>query len=297
MKLKKIILMLIPLMFLTGCNLKKDNLESATIYTTIYPIKYLTEFLYKDYATIESIYPSGADVVSYELTSKQIKKYAKADLFIYNGLSNEKTITKNLINKNKNLLIIDVSNGLSYTYGVKELWMSPNNYLMLAKNIKDYLKEYLDSKIIVNYVDQKYEDLAEILSLKDAELRSIGKEAKEKGTNTIVVSDNVFKFLENYDFNVVSLDEETLTEGTLNSIRNNFKKENYNTILVLDNNYTDNINSIINDYKAKAIDVKSMINVDSDNTDDYLTVMQDLIDNIRNICLNWLTSRYFYNKI
>jgi ABC-type Zn uptake system ZnuABC Zn-binding protein ZnuA len=101
-----------------------------------------------------------------------------------------------------------------------------------------------------------------------------------------VVSDNVFKFLENYDFNVVSLDEETLTEGTLNSIRNNFKKENYNTILVLDNNYTDNINSIINDYKAKAIDVKSMINVDSDNTDDYLTVMQDLIDNIRNICLN-----------
>ncbi len=286
MKLKKIILMLIPLMFLTGCNLKKDNLESATIYTTIYPIKYLTEFLYKDYATIESIYPSGADVVSYELTSKQIKKYAKADLFIYNGLSNEKTIAKNLINKNKNLLIIDVSNGLSYTYGVKELWMSPNNYLMLAKNIKDYLKEYLDSKIIVNYVDQKYEDLAEILSLKDAELRSIGKEAKEKGTNTIVVSDNVFKFLENYDFNVVSLDEETLTEGTLNSIRNNFKKENYNTILVLDNNYTDNINSIINDYKAKAIDVKSMINVDSDNTDDYLTVMQDLIDNIRNICLN-----------
>ncbi len=286
MKLKKIILMLIPLMFLTGCNLKKDNLESATIYTTIYPIKYLTEFLYKDYATIESIYPSGADVVSYELTSKQIKKYAKADLFIYNGLSNEKTITKNLINKNKNLLIIDVSNGLSYTYGVKELWMSPNNYLMLAKNIKDYLKEYLDSKIIVNYVDQKYEDLAEILSLKDAELRSIGKEAKEKGTNTIVVSDNVFKFLENYDFHVVSLDEETLTEGTLNSIRNNFKKENYNTILVLDNNYTDNINSIIKDYKAKAIDVKSMINVDSDNTDDYLTVMQDLIDNIRNICLN-----------
>lgn len=286
MKLKKIILMLIPLMFLTGCNLKKDNLESATIYTTIYPIKYLTEFLYKDYATIESIYPSGADVVSYELTSKQIKKYAKADLFIYNGLSNEKTITKNLINKNKNLLIIDVSNGLSYTYGVKELWMSPNNYLMLAKNIKDYLKEYLDSKIIVNYVDQKYEDLAEILSLKDAELRSIGKEAKEKGTNTIVVSDNVFKFLENYDFHVVSLDEETLTEGTLNSIRNNFKKENYNTILVLDNNYTDNINSIIKDYKAKAIDVKSMINVDSDNTDDYLSVMQDLIDNIRNICLN-----------
>lgn len=69
---------------------KKDNLENATIYTTIYPIKYLTEFMYKDYGTIESIYPSGADVYNYELTDKQIKKYAKSDLFIYNGLSNEK---------------------------------------------------------------------------------------------------------------------------------------------------------------------------------------------------------------
>ena len=242
--------------------------------------------MYKDYGTIESIYPSGADVYNYELTDKQIKKYAKSDLFIYNGLSNEKTIAKNLINKNKNLLIIDVSNGLSYKNGDKELWMSPNNYLMLAKNIKDYLKEYLESQIISDYVEKKYQELSEILSLKDADLRAIGKEAQSKGTNTLIVSDNVFKFLENYGFNIVSLDEENLTEGTLNSIKNNFKKETYTTILVLDNNYTENIKTIVNDYKAKTIDVKSMINVETDNTDDYLTVMQDFIDNIENICIS-----------
>ncbi len=284
--MKKIILLIICTILLTGCSLKKDNLENATIYTTIYPAKYLIEFMYKDYSTIESIYPAGADITTYELTSKQIKKYAKGDLFIYNGLSNEKTIAKNLINKNRNLLIIDVSNGLSYTYGIKELWMSPNNYLMLAKNIKDYLKEYLESEIISDYVDEKYNELSEILSLKDADLRAIGKEAQSKGTNTLVVSDNVFKFLENYGFNIVSLDEETLTEGTLNSIKNNFKKETYSTIFVLDNNYTDNINSIVSEYKAKTIDVKSMINVDSDNDDDYLTVMQNFIDNIQNFCVS-----------
>ena len=264
--MKKLFLIILSAFLLTGCSLKKDNLENATIYTTIYPVKYLTEFMYKDYGTIESIYPSGADVFNYELTDKQIKKYAKSDLFIYNGLSNEKTIAKNLINK--------------------ELWMSPNNYLMLAKNIKDYLKEYLESQIISDYVEKKYQELSEILSLKDADLRAIGKEAQLKGTNTLVVSDNVFKFLENYGFNIVSLDEETLTEGTLNSIKNNFKKETYTTIFVLDNNYTDNINSIVSDYKAKTIDVKSMINIDTDNTDDYLTVMQDFIDNIENICIS-----------
>lgn len=286
MRLKKIFLLILGLVLVTGCSLRKDNLENATIYTTIYPIKYLTEFMYKDYGVIESIYPAGADVLNYELTDKQIKKYAKADLFIYNGLSNEKTITKNLINKNRNLLIIDVSNGLSYKYGIKELWMSPNNYLMLAKNIKDYLKEYLESKIISDYVENKYQELSEILSVKDADLRAIGKEAQNNGKNTLVVSDNVFKFLENYGFNIISLDEDTLTEGLLNSVKNNFKKGTYSTIFVLDNNYTDNINSIVNDYKAKTIDVKSMTNIETNNTDDYLTVMQEFIDNIENICIS-----------
>lgn len=286
MRLKKIFLLILGLVLVTGCSLRKDNLENATIYTTIYPIKYLTEFMYKDYGVIESIYPAGADVLNYDLTDKQIKKYAKADLFIYNGLSNEKTITKNLINKNRNLLIIDVSNGLSYKYGIKELWMSPNNYLMLAKNIKDYLKEYLESKIISDYVENKYQELSEILSVKDADLRAIGKEAQNNGKNTLVVSDNVFKFLENYGFNIISLDEDTLTEGLLNSVKNNFKKGTYSTIFVLDNNYTDNINSIVNDYKAKTIDVKSMTNIETNNTDDYLTVMQEFIDNIENICIS-----------
>lgn len=275
---------MLPVVLLSGCELEKDSLEGAQIYTTIYPIKYLTKALYSDYADIESIYPSGADVVSQTFTDKQIKKYAKADLFIYNGLSDEKNITKNLINKNKNLLIIDVSNGLSYTYGVKELWMSPNNYLMLAKNIKDYLKEYLESNIIKEYVDEKYDELAETLSLMDADLRAIGKDAKDNGTNTLIVSDNVFKFLENYGFNIISLDEETLTESSLESIRNNFNKKTYTAILVLDQNYTDNINNIISDYSPKVIDINSLINTEDDEEPDYLINLQDFIDNIRNLC-------------
>lgn len=273
------------MLLLTGCSLTKDNLEDATIYTTIYPIEYLTETLYSDYADISSIYPKGADVTSYELTTKQIKNYAKGDLFIYNGLSDEKNIAKNLINENKNLLIIDVSNGLSYTNGVKELWMSPNNYLMLAKNIKDYLQEYLSSTIISDYVSDKYDELAEVLSLMDADLRSIGKEATTLGTNTLVVSDDDFKFLENYGFNIISLDEDTLTESSLSSIKSAFNKKTYDTILVLDNNYTDNINSIISDYDVTTIDVDSMTNIENDNTDDYLENMQELIDNIRNLCI------------
>ena len=271
-------------LMLTGCSLTKDSLEDATIYTTVYPIEYLTESLYSDYATISSIYPSGADVSNYSLTDKQIKEYAKGDLFIYNGLGNEKNIAKDLINRNDNLLIIDVSNGLNYTNGMEELWMSPNNYLMLAKNIRDYLTEYLQSKTIIDYVNTQYDILAENLSLKDADLRAIGKEADSKGTNRLLVSDNVFRFLENYGFEIVSLDEETLTESALNNIREAIDADEFDTIFVLDNNYTENINSIIEDYEVNTIDVSSMSTYEENNSD-CLQNMQTFIDNIRNLTL------------
>ena len=128
--MKKLFLLLIAIFLTTGCSFVKDNLENATIYTTVYPLEYLVNTLYGDYAEVSSIYPQDIDVDTYKLTTKQIKEYAKGDLFVYNGLSNEKEITKNLINKNKNLLIIDVTSGLTYTYNIEELWMSPNNYLM-----------------------------------------------------------------------------------------------------------------------------------------------------------------------
>ena len=218
------------------------------------------------------------------MTDKQIKEYAKGDLFIYNGLGNEKNIAKDLINRNDNLLIIDVSNGLNYTNGMEELWMSPNNYLMLAKNIRDYLTEYLQSKTIIDYVNAQYDILAENLSLKDADLRAIGKEADSKGTNRLLVSDNVFRFLENYGFEIVSLDEETLTESALNNIREAIDADEFDTIFVLDNNYTENINSIIEDYEVNTIDVSSMSTYEENNSD-CLQNMQTFIDNIRNLTL------------
>ena len=282
--IKKGFLLILAIFLTTGCSLTKDSLEDATIYTTVYPIKYLTEFLYSDYAEVDSIYPNGADVPNYELTEKQLREYAKSDLFIYNGLGNEKNIAKDMININDNLLIIDVSNGLNYTYDIEELWMSPNNYLMLAKNIKDYLIEYLESTTIIDYVESKYDELAEILSLKDADLRAIGKEARENGTNTLIVSNDVFKYLENYGFEVISLDEETVTESTLNSVRDEFDEGTYDTIIVLDNNYTDSINSIIEDYEANTIDVSSMASF-VEGSSDYITVMQQFIDDLRNLSL------------
>ena len=84
MKKKKLLLILIAIiMLLPGCNFTKDSMEDITIYTTIYPIKYLLDSLYGDNATINSIYPSGVDTADYELSDKKLNEFSKSDLFYF----------------------------------------------------------------------------------------------------------------------------------------------------------------------------------------------------------------------
>ena len=282
--MKKLFLLLVAIFLTTGCSFIKDNLEDANIYTTIYPLEYLVNTLYGDYAQVSSIYPQDVDVYKYSLTSKQIKEYSKGDLFVYNGKSDEKEITKNLINKNKNLLIIDVASGLSYTYNVEELWMSPNNYLMLAKNLKDSLIEYLKSPKIIDDINNKYDEFAEVISLMDADLRSIGKEASTKGTNTLVVTDDAFAYLQNYGFNIISLDEDSATDTTLSNVEAGIKKGTYKSIIKSDY-VSEAANKLITDNNVNTIYMGTMIN-NSMEDDSYLVLMQRFIDDIRNLVLS-----------
>ncbi len=289
-KIIKLVTVGVTILLLGGC-FEKNNLENANINTTVYPIEFLTKFLYENNAEVSSIYPAGVDIETYKLNKKQIKEYSKGDLFIYNGLTNEKQIAKELINQNKKMLIIDVSYGLKYTHGIEELWLSPNNFLMLGKNIKEYLSEYVNNKYLIEEIEKNYLELEETMSVMDAELRNIALTAdKEKKSKVIVTSSNVFKYLENYGFTVISLeDEENLTSNNLNTIKKNFKDSTHDSILMLKSNKkTELINSLVNDYKAKIIVVNEMYALDEtekNNNETYLSLMDEYIDNIRNIVL------------
>ncbi len=286
----KIITLYVAILLLGGC-FEKNNLENAKINTTVYPIEFLTKYLYEDNAEVNSIYPAGVDIETYKLNKKQIKEYSKADLFIYNGLTTEKEIAKDLINKNNNMLIIDVSYGLNYDYGIEELWLSPNNFLMLGKNIKEYLSEYVDNKYLIEEIEKNYLILEETMSLMDAELRNIATTAlEEKKSRVLVTSSNIFKYLENYGFIVISLeDEENLTKNNLSKIKSNFKDNTYSSILMpKGSEQTELIQTLVNDYKAEIIEVNTMYALteeDKNNNETYLTIMDYYIDNIRKIVL------------
>lgn len=288
MKKFKIISLLCLLLFTgTACNSKTQ--EGLHILTTVYPITYILEEIYPtDYIT--SIYPSDANVENYDLTKKQIKEYSNNDIFIYNGLSQEQNIAKNLINENSNLKVIDVAYGLKYSNGLEELWLSPNYYLMLATTIKNNLQEFTDSKYANEEIEKNYHKLEETLSVMDAELRRTASSANEVKKGTIIASSNMFKYLENYGFHVISLeDEENLTTINLNNIKNNFKNGNYTTIFIKDTEEKTNvITTLEKDYNAKIVKVNTMNTLSEENVnnkDNYLTIMTNYLEEIKTATL------------
>lgn len=284
-RLKLLFLLIIGVFLVCGCDLNDNKLENAHIYTTIYPVEYITSYLYGENSTIESIYPIGVNLNDYSLTDKQIENYASGDLFVYIGLGNEKEIAKSFINENDKLLIIDATYGLNYNNSITELWLAPNNFLMLAKNIKTSLNEYLDNAIKEDAVNKKYDELYEKVSWIDAELRNIAKEAKENGESTLVVSSNVFKFLENYGFNVISLEEieKSGSENALNDIKNKFKNSKYTEIIKLSSEEdSELVVELTNKYKAKTAIINDII-TNSDSASDYVSIQYENIAVIREI--------------
>jgi len=267
----------------SGCN----ELEDATIYSTVYPIQYLVETLYGTHSTSSQIYPDGADVKTYEINDKLIEKFSKGTLFVYNGTTEEKQIAKALVNKRKKLKIIDVAYSLKPKFGVEELWLSPSNYLMLANNLKDGLEEQIGTKYINEEIEAKYHQLEETLSVMDAEIRGIAKDAKKRNQNTIIVSSNVFKFLEDYGFEIISLEDYEANSASLNTLKNQFKSGAYKYILskVVDEN-NERIQEIKSQCGANVTTVAMMHTLTEENkknNDNYLTIMNHFVEDLRTI--------------
>lgn len=271
---------------LSGC-FKEDTLSNDNVYTTIYPIKYLTDTLYGNTKNITSIYPNGANVSTYELTKKQKEVYSTGSLFVYNGITTEKELAREFLNLNKNILLIDASYNLKYDNNIEELWLSPNNYLMLAKNIKNNLIEYTTSKVTKEEIEKNFNALEERISYMDADLRSIATSASNEGNNLIVTSSSKLNFLKKYGFEILNLSSSSINENT---IKSNFKNENYKNIYLCNSDIkSEIISDLETNYGANIIIVNTMETLTDNevaNKENYETIMNTFIENIRNTTLS-----------
>ncbi len=282
-KICSIFVLFVLVFSLTGC-LKRDNMEDITIYTTNYPTEYITKRLYDEFSDVLSIYPDGVNINTYKLTNKQLEDYSNSDLFIFNGLSNEKDYVEPMREINKDLKIIDTTLSMEYNDSIEELWLDPSNFLMMAQNVKTGFSEYIDSYYLTNNIEEKYEELKIEASNLDAKI----KDTVSNGNSTaIVASDNMFKYLEKYGVTVYSLDEDN---SDVNAVYNEaLKMVNSGAIKYIfvkgNEEYNSTVQKLIQNTNVTVQNWHTLSNLTeterSDN-EDYFTLMNSNLELLKN---------------
>lgn len=282
MKKIKIFLLITLTLITTGCSITKNNMDDINIYTTTYPINYLIKELYGEHSKVYSIYPTGINIDEYKLSERKLEDYSKSDLFIFNSLDKDRDYAVKMINLNKNLKVIDVSTGMTFENKIEELWLNPNNYLMLAENIKEGLSEYIDNPYLVEEINNNFEELEYNISKLDADLTETILNAKHK---TIVVNNDMFKFLEKHGLKVISLEEnENLSTTTIEEVKSLINNGQIKYIYSNSNTPNETVNNIINQYGLELIELNTLHNVDggiTNSNDNYLTIMNNNISLIK----------------
>ncbi len=279
--MKKILISLIFCLILTGC-LKKDSFDNINIYTTAYPFKYVTEQLYGEHSEVSSIYPANTDIETYNLTDKQIEVYGKkANLYIFNGLNKEKDYVTPMVKHNKNLKIINATLTMDYDNSQNDLWLSPANLLMISQNIKNGLNEYISNYYLEEEINNNYENLKVNLSNLDAKLRLISTNADN---NKLIVSNNIFKFLEKYNFELYVVNENS-DKKVIEDAKKLVKAKEISYVLLLKNEkISTEMASLISNTDVKVVYLHPLYNLTEEeqkNNNDYLSIMNENIELIK----------------
>jgi len=280
--MKKLFLLLLLVLPLSGC-LKVDTMDGIVIYTSVYPIEYVTKALYGDYAEVSSIYPDGVNVETYELTEKLISDFSNGDLLIYNGLSDEKLYAAEMINQNGKLKIIDASQGMEIDNSLEELWIDPSNLLMIAQNVKNGLEQYITSSYLEQEIENNYEDLKLYISEIDATLKEVVQNADQEN---IVVGSASLLFLEKYGLNVIYLgDEEAITDKILSDTSKLIDDGEIEYIyLEKFDEGNDTITDFVSKYGISLKIINPISNITEDerqNKENYISIMEENIEALK----------------
>jgi len=273
-----VLLCAVSCFFLTGC-IKRDSMEDINIFTSVYPVEYFATRLYGEHSRITSIYPDGVITDLYTLNDKQIKDFSKYDLFIFNGLSNEKDYLSPMLKSNKDLKIIDATLSMEFTNYQSEFWYDPANALMVARNIKTGLDAYINNHYLKAEIEKNYDDLKIDLSNLSAKLNVISSSCTDP---TIVVSSDTFKFLEKYGFTVISLDENSVTDKAIVEVKRKISNGEVQNIFVIENqDLNETIKSIISETNVPTLsfhDLSSLSDKERTSKKDYVSLSLENIN-------------------
>lgn len=249
-----------------GENKDVSSKNKLKIYTTAFAFQSFTEQIGGKYVDVESIYPPGADMHTFEPTQKEMVNIAKGDLFIYSNQEMDpvaKKIAGSINNKDLKLALaanfthddLVVNHGHEHEHERHEhdneeeghdheegsedphIWLDPVLNKKMVKSIKDDLaKKDPQHK---DYYENNYKQVVNDLDNINQRLTEVTEHPKR---DTLVISHDSIGYLANrYGFKqegVSGMNNEEPSQRDLMNIVNNIKQTKQPYVL-----YEQNISS------------------------------------------------------
>lgn len=207
------------------------------IYTTVFPLKSFVEQIGGDTVDVETIYPNGVDIHSYEPTQKEMLDFAAGDLFVYTTEHFDPVAEKikNAVGEHSNFFaagkviseddFIEMHEGHDHGDGAHghghdgengdeahdhghdhgsedpHIWLDPNFSLQMAESIKDKLVDMNPEQ--EQLYNENFETLKNDLEDIDSKFKTI-TESPER--DTVYISHESLGYLaDRYHFNQVGI--------------------------------------------------------------------------------------------
>ncbi|TVT29007.1 ZinT/AdcA family metal-binding protein [Salinicoccus cyprini] len=300
------------LLFLTACGggetgTADTETESAsaegeaTIYTTVFALKSLTEQITGDFAQVESIYPNGTDIHTFEPTQQDMIKFAESDLFVTTN-SELDTVSQSILDtisdqtesleaiQNTDQLLEfahDHSHGEgeghdhSHDHGSMDphIWLDPVIASEMVDNIEAKLSEmYPDNaENFQSNADALKEDLADLdSSLQDAT-------ADTPVENVYISHESIGYLSDRYGFQQVGvsgINNEEPSQQELIDILEGVKSDGAKYLLLEQNISSNLTDTIQNEADIEPLQFHNLaVLIDEDNTDaTYQSLMEGNIE-------------------
>ena len=262
-----IILAILLVGFIVWKNLNKNNIQDdgkLKIVTSFYPIYIIAQNITEGANNIELGNMADVNVGclhDYTLTTEDMKKVEKADVFVVNGLGMENFIDK-VINSNNTMQVIDSSNGIENI--IKDdnetnphIWTNINNYITQVKNISERLQQ-IDSKNANIYKENEENYINQLEKLEEEYIQKLeGLKGKK-----VVNLNEAFEYLgQELQMEMTTIEtnheESTMSAEMMSSVIEKMKNENIQMILVDKNDNKTMAETIANETGAKIYELDS----------------------------------------
>ena len=290
-KVLSIILIILIIFILTGCNEEKINSENFKITTSFYPMYIIALNLTKDAKNIELNNMTDSSIGclhNYTLTTNDLKKIQESDILVINGLGLEENILNTVNKTNSNIKVIDSSDNIDEKDIISgnnvnpHIWTSINLYKNQVETISENLIN-LDENNREIYVENTEEYINKLNELENRE-----NTVKEKIANVeVVVFSESLEYLikeMNINYSIFSIghEESGVSSEELGEIIDEINNKNIKAILIDKEDSKAIANSVSAETGATIHEMDSCLTGELD-LDSYITKMNSNLDILENI--------------